>query len=195
MATQANDKKRTQIKLGPALGSYANIFKPRAIDEKSEPKYSIALLFEKKTADKQLAELRKMMEFVAAEKFGPKWKAIPKFSLPIRDGDVDKPTQDEYKGKLFVNASSKRAPQVVDRHLVAVISEEEAYSGCIFVASVNVYAFDKAGNKGVALGLNNLLVWEKGEKLAGGKSAAEDFAEYADGSEPTPAPADEDPLS
>jgi hypothetical protein len=169
------DKIKTQIKLGPAIGSYANIFKPRAIDEKSEPKYSISLLFDKKTADKQLKELRAVCEFVAAQKFGPKWKSIPKFHLPIRDGDVDKSEHKEYAGKLFCNASSKRQP------------------GIVFVAAVNVFPFEKAGNKGVALGLNNLLVFEKGTRIDGQKDASEDFAEYAGESEPGSSD-DENPL-
>jgi hypothetical protein len=187
------DKPKTQIKLGPAVGSYANIFKPRAADEKSEPKYSISLLFEKKTAEKQLAELRKVVEFVALQKFGPNWKKIPKFHTPIRDGDVDKPEAKEYAGRLFCNASSTRKPGVVDRHLTPVMSDEDAYSGCKFVAAVNVYAFEKAGNKGVALGLNNLLVFEKGDRIDGKKDASEDFAEYVP-SEGASSAADESPL-
>lgn len=190
----ANDKRNTQIKIGPARGSYANIFKPRAMSDKDEPKYSISLLVEKKKADKQLAELRKLIEYVAQEKFGPKWKEIRNFKLPIRDGDVERPDHKEYAGMLFMGASSKKAPGIVDRHLVAIMDEKEAYSGCYFVAAVNVYAFDTKGNKGVALGLNNLLLWEKGEKLSGGKEAAEDFAEYAEGGAAATAEADENPL-
>lgn len=170
---------KTQIKLGPAVGSYANIFKPRAVDEKSEPKYSISLLFEKKRADRQLAELRRVIAHVAEKKFGPAWTKIPKFHNPIRDGDVEKPEHKEYAGRLFANASSTRQPGIVNRHLVPVTSEDEAYSGCMFVAAVNVYAFEKKGNKGVALGLNNLLVFEKGERIDGRVGAEEDFAEYA----------------
>lgn len=189
----ANEKQKTQIKIGPAIGSYANIFTPRAVNEGDEPKYSISLIFNKKTEAKQLAELRKMIEYVAAEKFGPAWKKIPNFHIPIRDGDTDKPEHKEYANSVFVNASSKRQPGIVNRHLQPVMSDADAYSGCEYVAAVNVYAFDKKAKKGVALGLNNLLVWAKGEKLAGGKDAAEDFAEYAGGSS-DPAP-EEDPLS
>lgn len=196
MAT-ANQKPRTQIKIGPAIGSYANIFEPRAIDEKSEPKYSISLLFDKAKEKTQLAELRKMIEHVAAEKFGPKWSKLPNFKNPIRDGDVEKPEHKEYAGKLFVNASSKNQPGIVDRHLKPVTDKEEAYSGCVYMASINVFAFDKAGNKGVALGLNNLMVYAKGDRIDGKKEASEDFAEFVDeGTAPAAAAAggDENPL-
>lgn len=175
----------TQIKVGPFLGSYANIFKPRAVDEGDEPKYSISMLFSKTATAgtpeaKSLAELKKMIEYVAAKKFGPKWMEIRGFKHPVRDGDVDKPDHKEYAGKWFANSSSKRQPGIVGRNLVPITSEEDAYSGCKFVAAVNVYAFEKKGSKGVALGLNNLLVFEKGDRIDGRKGAAEDFAEYTD---------------
>ena len=201
-ATQSNELK-TKIKIGPALGSYANIFKPRAVDEGQEPKYSISLLFDKKAiADKKTpegksyAELVAIVEAVATKKFGPAWRKNPKFKLPMRDGDVEKPEHKEYAGKMFVNSSSTRQPGIVGRNLVPITSEQDAYSGCKFVAAVNVYAFEKAGNKGVALGLNNLLVFEKGERIDGRLDATEDFQEY-DGGEGESAPAgksEESPL-
>lgn len=194
MATQTETKIKTTLKLGPILGSYANLFKPRAVDPKDEPKYSLSLLFSKNATGpekKSLEELNKMVEFVAVQKWGPNYrKTIPKFKHPLRDGDVDKPDHKEYVGKMFANASSKRAPGIVDRQLKPVTTEDEAYSGCQFVVSVNVYAFEVKGNKGVALGLNNVLVFAKGERIDGRKEAAADFAEYSDG-EPSSAPSSE----
>ena len=38
-------------------------------------------------------------------------------------------------------------------------------------ASINFYAFNNAGNRGIACGLNNLQKLEDGEPLAGGASA------------------------
>lgn len=188
--TQKPNEMNTKIKIGPALGSYANIFKPRAADDKSEPKYSISLLFDKKAlADgktpeaKSYAELKRVVEAVARKKFGPEWAKIRNFKLPMRDGDVEKPDHKEYAGKMFANASSTRQPGIVGRNLVPITTEQDAYSGCKFVAAVNVYAFEKAGNKGVALGLNNLLVFEKGERIDGRLDATEDFQEYGGGEE------------
>jgi hypothetical protein len=179
---------KTKIKIGPALGSYANIFTPRAVNEGDEPKYSISLLFDKKAIanpvtpeGKSYLELVKLVEAVALKSFGPAWKSIKGFHLPMRDGDVDKPDQKEYAGKMFVNASSKRPPGVVGKNLVPITSDEDAYSGCLYVAAINVFKFEKKAKKGVALGLNNLLVWAKGERIDGRKDATEDFQEYGDG--------------
>lgn len=180
----ANEKRKTEVKLGPALGSYANIFEPRAVNEGDEPKYSISLIFKKdldpkSQAGRSLAELRKMIEFVAEQKWGPKWKTMG-LKLPIRDGDVDRPEHKEYANAVFLNASSKRMPGLVNRKLQTITDKEEAYSGCFFLAAVNVFTFEKKVNKGVALGLNNLLLWEKGERLDNRKSAEETFADVVE---------------
>ena len=178
MANQ--NKQSTQIKLGPAVGAYAQgLFEASAIDEKQEPKYGITLLFPKATAEKDLAQLKKMIAFVAEQKFGPNWKKLPGFKLPIRDGDVEKPDKKEFAGMMFVGARSKNAPGVVDRHLKRITSKDEAYSGCKFVLQVNVFAFDAGGSKGVSLGLNHALMFEKGERIDGRIEAEEAFSEYA----------------
>jgi hypothetical protein len=44
---------------------------------------------------------------------------------------------------------------------------------------VALYPFDNSGNRGVGVGLNNVMVVEKGPRLDGRKSASEEFAEYA----------------
>jgi hypothetical protein len=189
-AAAKSNKKSLALKLPPALGSYANLFTPREVEGSSSgPKYSVCLLWDKN--DKGLAQLKSAIAEVAIKRFGPeaaKWLATPgsKFRNPLRDGTVEKPGDDTYAGKLFVNASSTRQPGVVaiqstggERKLVKVFMEEDAYSGCTFVASVSLFAFDKAGNKGVGVGLNNLLVVKKGERLSG-KSAEADFADFVD---------------
>lgn len=188
MANQS--KQSTKMKIGPFTGAYAQgLFEANAIDDTQEPKYGITLLVPKKEADKKLAELRKMIAFVAVQKFGPAWEKDSKLKLPIRDGDVDKPDKKEFAGMLFLGARSKNQPGVVDRHLKRITSKEEArekaYSGCKFVLDVNVFAFEiknKQGaviSKGVSLGLNNALVFEQGERIDGRVEAEEAFAEYA----------------
>ena len=43
-------------------------------------------------------------------------------------------------------------------------------------ASINLYAFNSNGNKGIACGLNNLQLIRPGEPLGGKASADADFA-------------------
>lgn len=186
---QTNGKENTKLKIGPAVGAFANgLFEARAFEEGQEPKYGITLLFPKKMKAgspeaKSFEALKAMINKVAIQKAGPNYAKLPKFGLPIRDGDVEKPDRKEFAGMWFVAAKSKNRPQIVNRHLVHVTDKDEAYSGCKFVASVGVFAFEKKGVKGVALGLNNVMLWEKGERIDGRIDAAEDFAEYEGGAE------------
>lgn len=87
-----------------------------------------------------------------------KWggKIPPNLKLPLRDGDIDRPDDENYQEHFFVNASSKDAPQVVDRHVQPVTDPMMVYSGCYCNVSVNFYAFNANGNRGVAAGLGNV---------------------------------------
>ena len=54
-----------------------------------------------------------------------------------------------------------------------ILERSEVYSGVYGRASINLYAFNSNGNRGIACGLNNLQKISDGEPL-GGKSRAED---------------------
>ena len=98
-----------------------------------------------------------------------KWggKIPPNLKLPLRDGDIDRPDDENYQEHFFVNASSKDAPQVVDRHVQPVTDPMMVYSGCYCNVSVNFYAFNANGNRGVAAGLGNVQFVKDGERLSG----------------------------
>ena len=81
---------------------------------------------------------------------------------------------------MFVNATSKDAPQIVDRKVQPILDPMECGSGDYCNVSVNFYAFNANGNRGVAAGLGNVQLVRNGERLAGKASAASDFAEMAD---------------
>ena len=57
-----------------------------------------------------------------------------------------------------------------------VLTRSEVYSGVYGRASINLYAFNSNGNKGIACGLNNLQLIRAGEPLGGKASAESDFA-------------------
>ena len=58
-----------------------------------------------------------------------------------------------------------------------IIDTTEFYSGCYGKASINFYAYNTNGNKGIACGLNNLMKTKDGEALAGRAKAIDDFAD------------------
>ena len=54
------------------------------------------------------------------------------------------------------------------------------YSGCYARVSLNFYAFNSNGNKGVACGLGNIQKVRDGEPLGGRTNAADDIASLED---------------
>ena len=95
--------------------------------------------------------------------------------MPLRDGDIDRPDDENYQEHFFLNATSKDAPQVVDRHVQPILDPMMVYSGCYCNVSVNFYAFNANGNRGVAAGLGNIQFVKDGDRLSGRASAEADF--------------------
>lgn len=170
-----------KVVTGKVRFSYAQVFEPRAMPNSTDLKYSVSILIDKN--DK--ATLRKIKAAIEAakEEGKAKWggKIPSNLRTPLRDGDIDRSDRPEYEDKMFINASSKRPPGIVDENKDPIFDKNEFYSGCYGRASVNFYAFDVNGNRGIAAGLNNLQKLEDGPRLDGGTTPEEDFAdEYED---------------
>lgn len=177
----AEKAKTTRIITGKVRFSYANVFVPTAIEENQEKKYNVSILIpktDKKTIEAVNAAVANAIE-VGKSKLTDKTGKVNKatLKLPLRDGDVERPEEEAYRGHMFFNASSTRKPGIVDADRLEIISAEEFYSGCYGRASINFYAFNASGNKGVAAGLQNLQKLADGERLDGMTSAEDDFAD------------------
>lgn len=166
----------TKVITGKVRFSYVTVFEPRAMEGSDREKFSVSILIDKKdtkTLDKVKAAVEAAITTGLA-KFGGKRPATLK--LPLRDGDLEKPDDPVYAGKFFLSANSDNKPGIVDRNLDPIMDREDFYSGCYGRASLNFYAYNVNGSKGVACGLNNLQKLEDGKRLSGEASAEEDFA-------------------
>ena len=160
--------------------SYCHVWEPTAING-GTPKYSISLIIpksDKVTIDAINAAVDAAIEEGIA-KFGGKKPNKAAIKLPLRDGDVER-DDEAYKGHYFINANSNTAPQIVDRAVKPILDRNEVYSGCYARVSLNFYAFNSNGNKGVACGLGNIQKVRDGEPLGGRTNAADDFASLED---------------
>ena len=162
--------------------SYLHVFEAHAPEEGQKPAYSVCVLVDKRDR-KTLIALEKAVE--AAKKEGEYTKfegKIPKnLKLPLRDGDIEKEDDPNFEGKVFFNAKTYNRPGIVDANLQTIIDPEELYSGCYGKVSVNIYPYNYNGKKGIAVGLNNLLKLEDGERLSGGAASPEaDFGKVDD---------------
>lgn len=181
----SNDAKqeaaKTKVVTGKVRLSYANVWTPRAgPDEGSALKYSTAILIPK--TDKETIEKINRACAVVKENGKATWggKLPPQLKMPLRDGDVDRADDPVYKGCWFLNASSNEKPGIVDRQMNEIFDKDEVYSGVFARVSLNFYAFNKNGNKGIGAGLQNIQKVADGPRLSGRTSATEDFEEIAD---------------
>lgn len=176
--TKINNAATTKVITGKGRLSYAYIWEPHTSEESdsNEPKYSTSFLFPKTDAE-TIAKIKAAINEAVKQGIQKYWggKKPANLKLPIRDGDKEADEKGEdYKGNYFFNASTKKAPEIVDQKRRPIVDEDEVYSGCYARISVNFYPFNKNGNKGVAVGLNNIQKWADGEPLGTARSKAED---------------------
>lgn len=177
----AKEEQPTKVVTGKVRFSYLHVFEPVAISEGGDLKYSVSLLIPKK--DKiTIAKITKAIEAATQAGKVSKWggKIPAKLKTPLRDGDEERPDDEAYADCFFLNASAKTKPGIIDADYNAIIRTDELFSGCYGKASVNFYAFDVNGNKGIACGLNNIMKMEDGPSLGGRSSAEDDFREEED---------------
>lgn len=170
-----NMNNATKVVTGEVRFSFLNVFEPKSING-SEEKYSVSLLIPK-TDTKTINAINRAVEAAKQAgigKFGGKIPAAMK--LPLRDGDVERPEDEVYAGHYFVNANCKQQPGLVYKNGQKIIDSTDLYSGCYGHASINFFAFNNNGNKGVACGLNHLMKTRDGEPLGGRSKAEDDFA-------------------
>ena len=170
----------TKVVTGKVRLSYAHVWEPVSIND-SKPKYSVSLVIPK--SDKEtIKNINAAVDAAIEEgiaKFGGKRPNKAALKLPLRDGDTER-DDEVYKNCFFVNANSTTAPQIVDRTVQPILDREEVYSGCYSRVSINFYAYNTNGNKGIACGLGNIQKIADGEPLGGRTSAKDDFSSLED---------------
>jgi hypothetical protein len=175
-----------------ARASFVHVLKQaKPMQAGKEPKYQITLLFDK---DADFSIAKKMAQDALNEKFGtkladltstdPKKKAAAeafkaRLKNPFRD-QGEKAFDGYTPGCIFINATAKQKPGVVDAAGADIIEEKDIYSGCYVRASLRAFAYDVDGGVGVAFGLQNVQKLADGEPLGGRSRPQDDFEPVAD---------------
>ena len=160
--------------------SYANVWEAKSING-GTPKFSVSLIIPKSDT-RTIAKIKAAIEAAYREgeaKLKGNGKTVPPLSAiktPLRDGDSERPDDPAYANSYFINANSSTAPGIVDADRQPILERSEVYSGVYGRASINFYAFNSNGNRGIACGLNNLQKIRDGEPLGGKSRAEDDFA-------------------
>ena len=167
-------KKSKTIILKNVRGAWLHLIEPNA---RFEPhKYSITILIPKD--DPQLNALSQASQEVAKLRFPnittAQYKELRK---PWNDGDTK--DMDGYDGNFYINAKSDVKPAIVNQYGEAPSDKELAdlcFPGCYFNVSINVSAYDVAGNKGIGCYVRAVQLQRAGEPL-GGSNPMYDFAD------------------
>lgn len=168
-----------QLTIGKVRLSYLHVFEPYATKEGDDKRYSASILIPK--SDKTLvSKIKQAIEDVKKDQTSlSKWggKIPSNLKTPLRDGDVERPDEEAYTKHFFMGANSVKKPGLVDLSRAPIVSQDELQSGDYGYVNISIYAFNFNGTKGIACGLNHIMKTETGERLAGGISVEEAFAD------------------
>ncbi|WP_339355279.1 ssDNA-binding protein [Xenorhabdus mauleonii] len=128
-------------------------------------------------AERLIAEIEAAILKVATEKWGAKAEGIIKdirgnnMRFNFRDGD-SKSDYDGYAGNMFISASNKASPLVVDRNRSPLTAHDgKPYSCCYINATIGLYGYDNKG-KGISASLSGGQFFRDGDAFAGGGVAS-----------------------
>lgn len=167
--------------------SFPALFEARAAQEGAEPRFSINIIFDEvaqrsqKFKDLQAAIEKEAMEFFQGKP--PKgWRN------PIRDaGEKDYAGYED--GSVYVQAWSKTKPGLVGPNLEEIDVPSDVFAGQKVRATVRPFGYNKQGNKGVGLSLQNVMIVKYDmPRLDGRTSAKQDFNGLAEETEDADAP-------
>lgn len=170
----------TKVITGVCTFSYLNCWDAKAING-GTPKFSVSLIIPKsdtRTVEKIKAAINAAYN-EGQSKLRGTGRSVPALSSlrsPLRDGDMERPDDEAYRNSYFINANSAAQPGIVDADRQPILNRSEMYSGVKGRASINLYAYNVNGNKGIACGLNNLQKIADGTPLGGKSRAEDDFA-------------------
>ncbi|EAC6780062.1 TPA: DUF2815 family protein [Listeria monocytogenes] len=160
--------------------SFVHLLEPHAY-EGQEEKYSTMILIPK-SDEETVAKIKDAQKAALEQGIASKWggKKPSNLKTTLRDGDAEMDTEErpEFAEHYFMNVSSKTAPGILDKAKQKTVSPDDVYSGVYARVSINFFAYNTAGNKGISAGLNNVMVLGKGDYLGGRASADSDFAEF-----------------
>lgn len=164
----------TKITTKKVRFSYCHVWQPQEGDD-GRKMYGVCVMIPKSDTE-TVAKIKKAIK-QAQEEGKSKWggKIPPNCKTPLRDGDTERDLEvnPEFAGHWFLNANSMHQPGIIDKDKEEILDTTEFYSGCYGRVSLNFYAYDSKGNKGIAAGLNNIQKLSDGEPLGGGRSSAQ----------------------
>lgn len=162
---------------GLARLSYAHLFQPAA-DLNGNEKYSASFIFDKKDTKTKSRLDAAIEDFLSQPETQKILGKTRNFAHPlVHDGDTDRPGDDAYKGSYYINAKSNpdHKPRILNFDREEIVDPAEVYSGCYVQAVLNLYAYNKGGNKGIGASIAAVRKVRDGKPLTGATVTDSDF--------------------
>ncbi len=190
----SNQVKGVRVLLKNVRISYANLLEPYQFEGEAEAKYRCDVLISKEDTA-TITKVKDAIKQAITEGmndnsvFGGKdLKALQKagkWHNPLKDGDVTKSDDPAYRNCYYLSLRSEKAPAIVDIKKQFITkdtpdAENLVYSGEYVHISCIFKAFNAMGNCGISSFLGNVVVLEKGDRLAGGPSVLDEFSDVFD---------------
>lgn len=162
------------ILTGPVRLAFDNLFTlPQATATAQNPKYGATLLF---TPFADMGIMYDAYYDLCAQQFPEYWDEREQDYLGLHSPFHDQRDKAAKYGGftpgcIYLNATSKFKPPVVDSRMNAIIDPAKVYPGVWAICSVNVYGYGKnppQPKKGAAFGLQNVMIIGDDTKFGGG---------------------------
>jgi hypothetical protein len=183
MTTPAKDP--AIIKLPNVRLSFPHLFKPHAMEEGQEPKFSATFLLDVEEHGKLLDHIDATIDRLALDEFKKKIS----FKRCLRDGNEKLELEGYGDGKFFIPASRKTRPAVVDGQLNPIAEEDgKIYAGCYVNATIRLWVQNNKWGKRVNAELRAVQFLKDGESFGAGVVNVEDeFEPVTEGGDEAPA--------
>jgi len=174
-----------KVKLRNVRLSFPHLFKPHAMEDGQEPKFSASFLLDPATHAPEIANIKQAVNAVAAKFWNGKIPGGVKVCL--RDGN-EKSDLDGYEGMMFVPAGNKRPPGVVDQdpRIQLNATDNKPYAGCYVNAVLRLWCQDNKFGKRVNASLELVQFVADGDPFGAPGLDAEAEFEPVDGSSVPP---------
>lgn len=166
--------------------AYPSVFKPKRNNLSGKDEYSVVALFKK---GENLDALKKAAQAAVIAKWGEdkaKWPSNLKSPFKQQGERIasakreDKAVPQGYEqDAIYINLKSAQRPGVVGQDVQPIIDEAEFYGGCWALATVNAFAYDQSGNRGVSFGLMNLQKFKDDDHFGNRSKPEDDFKPVA----------------
>lgn len=161
---------------GPVRIAFDDLFElPKATPENENPKYGASLLF---PPNVDMTLFYNAYYEVCARDFADKYDATTQQYLGLKSPFHDQGAKANFggftPGCTYFNASSKYQPPVTDVRHNPIVDRSKVYPGVWAIAAVNAYSYNMKTNKGVAFGLQNIMIIGDDTKFGGGAKANKD---------------------